>query len=243
LRKVYIAFAIMMIAVLLGTVGCAAAPSQLEPATVQFGYVSNEWAGMEVVGASVFVTINNPNPVPVTLSSLDYKLIVRDTQKDTPKDIPVATKTMAPNLMIPANGSISMANVSCIDFSSTLAVNPYYLAQAMAYVPAHIMAVPVWKLLGGKEPYVWAYPAVNFAGILTAGPTVDAIKAGTADMASAVKQFATARGTYEAIQSAMDGAWKASSEGPCTYVLQGKATINYGTLSKDTEFDLTYVRP
>ncbi|MCX6004431.1 MAG: LEA type 2 family protein [Chloroflexi bacterium] len=231
MRKVYITFALLMIAVLLGTVGCSAAPSELAPCTVEFGYVSNEWQGQETVAANVFVTIKNPNPVPVTLSSLDYKLYMNDTE--------LATKTMVPAIMIPANGSVSLNNISVIDYSMTLAVNPYYLKQGKTYVSAHMAAIPVWKLLGGKLPDFWANPNIGILAGLRAGPVPSGIAAGTADVA-ATTIYSKVRAGIDAVQGAIDQAYAAAPSGPGVYGLKGKATITYGSMSKDTTFDLTY---
>ena len=65
---------------LLGVIGCSAAPSELKPCTVSLGYVSNEWGGEEVIAANVLLTIKNPNTVSVYLDSLDYKLLANDTE-------------------------------------------------------------------------------------------------------------------------------------------------------------------
>jgi len=229
LRKAYITFALLMIAVLLGTVGCSAAPSELAPCTVEFGYVSNEWQGQETVAANVFVTIKNPNPVPVTLTALDYKLYMNETE--------LATKTMVPNLIVPANGSISLNNISVIDWSMTLAVNPYYLAQGKTYVSAHMASIPVWKLIGGKLPDFWANPNIGILKGLRAGPT--SLAEGAADV-TATTIYSKVRTGIDAVQGAIDSAYAAAPEGPGTYGLKGKATITYGNLSKDTAFDLTY---
>jgi hypothetical protein len=61
-------------------------------------------------------------------------------------------------------------------------------------------------------------------------------------MAAAVGAYAKARGTIDAVQGALDKAWDAAPADPCVYNVVGKATISYGSLSKDTAFDLNYER-
>ena len=224
-----------MLVALLGSLACAAAaPSELKPCTVELGYVSNEWGGEEVIAANVYLTIKNPNPVPVTLDSLDYKIVVSNTE--------VGMKTLVPRLIVPANGSIGLSNISIIDYSASLAVQKIYIGQGKDYVTAHVMAAGLWKLLGGKKPPFWSYPAMGVFAGLKGGPTVDDIKAGTADSAAITGVYAKLRGTVDAVQGAIDKTWAAAPEGPCVYEVAGKATISYGSLSKDTDFKLKYER-
>jgi hypothetical protein len=221
-----------MIAVMLGGAGCSAAPSELKPCTVELGYVSNEWAGEEVIAANVYLTVKNPNAVPVSLDSLDYNVLANKTK--------VGMKTLVPRLIVPANGSIGLSNVSVIDYSGTLAVNPYYLGLGKDYVTAHVMAVPLWKALGGKKPPLWDYAAIGVLAGLRGGPTVADIKAGTADAAAITGVYAKLRGTVDAVQGGVDKTWDAAPAGPCLYNVAGTATISYGTLSKASSFDLNY---
>ena len=235
MKKYYLTIAALMIAVLLGSLSCsAAAPSELKPCTVELGYVTNEWAGEEVIAANVYLTVKNPNPVPVTLDAIDYNIVVSKTE--------VALKTLVPKLIIPASGSVSLSNVSIIDYSASLATQKIYIGQGKDYLTAHVMAATLWKLLGGKEPQLWAYPAIQVYSKLKGGPTVDDVKAGKADMAAVVTLYATLRGTVDAVQGALDKAWAASPAGPCVYEVSGKATISYGSLIKETDFNLTYER-
>ena len=221
-----------MIAVMLGSAGCG--PSELKPCTVELGYVSNEWAGEEVIAADVFLTVKNPNSVPVSLDSLDFNVLANKTK--------VGMKTLVPRLLIPANGSVGLSNVCIIDYSGTLAVNPYYLGLGKDYVTAHVMAVPLWKALGGKKPPLWDYAAIGVLTGLRGGPTVADIKAGTADAAAITGVYAKLRGTVDAVQGGVDKTWDAAPAGPCLYNVAGKATISYGTMTKDTSFDLNYER-
>ena len=221
-----------MIAVMLGSIGCG--PSELKPCTVELGYVSNEWAGEEVIAANVYLMVKNPNSVPVSLDSLDYGVLANKTK--------VSMKTLAPRLIVPANGSVGLSTVSIIDFSGTLAVNPYYLALGKDYVTAHVMAVPLWKALGGKKPPLWDYAAIGVLAGLRGGPTVDDIKAGKGDAAAITGIYAKLRGTVDAVQGGVDKTWDAAPAGPCLYNVVGKATISYGTMAKDTSFDLNYER-
>ena len=209
MRKLYVPIAALIIAVLFGTVACAAAPSELKPATVELGYVSNEWGGEEVIAANVFLTVKNPNPVPVSLSSLDYKITVNSTE--------VSTKTLTPKVTIPANGSVDLSNVSVIDYSSSLAVQQIYIGQGKDYVTAHVMAATFWKLLGGKKPPLWDYPALGVYAGLTGGPSVADVKAGTADPVAITALYAKLRGTVDAVQGGLDKAWEAAPAGPCVY--------------------------
>jgi hypothetical protein len=221
-----------MIAVMLGGIGCG--PSALKPCTVELGYVSNEWAGEEVIAANVYLTVKNPNAVPVSLDSLDYSVLANKTK--------VGMKTLVPRLIVPANGSVGLSTVSIIDYSSTLAVNPYYLGLGKDYVTAHVMAVPLWKALGGKKPPLWDYAAIGILAGLRAGPTVDDIKAGKGDAAAITGIYAKLRGTVDAVQGGVDKNWDAAAAGPCLYNVAGKATISYGAMTKDTAFDLNYER-
>jgi hypothetical protein len=235
LNKLCLPVAILMAVVLLGSLACAAAaPTELKPCTVELGFVSNEWGGEEVVAANVFLTVKNPNAVPVTLDSLDYKIVVNKTE--------IAMKTLVPRLIIPANGSVGLSNISIIDYSASLAVQKIYIGQGKDYVTAHVMAASLWKLLGGKKPPLWDYPALGIYAGLKGGPTIDDIKAGTADNAAIIGLYAKLRGTVDAIQGAMDKTWAAAPEGPCVYEVAGKATISYGSMSKDTDFNLKYER-
>lgn len=221
-----------MIAVMLGSIGCA--PSALKPCTVELGYVSNEWAGEETIAADVYLTVTNPNSVPVSLDSLDYNLTVNKTQ--------IGMKTLVPKLIVPANGSVGLTSVCIIDYSASLAVQKIYIGMGKDYVTAHVMAAPLWKVLGGKKPPLWDYPALGILAIANGGPTVADIKAGTADMTAAVGAYAKIRGTIDAVQGALDKTWAASPDGPCVYNVAGKATISYGTMTKDTSFDLNYTK-
>jgi len=236
-RKLYLPIAVLMIAVLLGTAACSAAmPSEIKPATIDLGYVSNEWGGEEVIAANVFFTVKNPNPIPVTLDSMNYKVIVNST--------PIAMKTLVPALTIPANSSVTLSNIILVDYSSSLAVSIYYLAQGKDYVTAHVMAAPLWKLLGGKKPPLWDYPALGVLAGLRGGPTVDDVKAGTADTAAIVGLYAKLRGTVDAVQGGLDKTWTDAPAGPCTYNVTGVATISNPNFTKsvDTAFDLKYTR-
>ena len=224
-----------MLAALLGPLGCAAAaPSELKPCTVELGYVSNEWAGEEVIAANVFLTVKNPNTVPVTLESVDYKVTVNKTE--------IGMKTLVPRLTIPANGSVGLSNVSIVDYSASLAVQGIYIGQGKDYVTAHVMAASLWKLLGGKKPPFWSYPAMGVYAGLKGGPTVDDIKAGTADSAAITGVYAKLRGTVDAVQGAIDKTWAAAPEGPCVYEVKGSASISYGNFSKTTSFETKYER-
>ena len=235
MKKFCLPVAILMLVALLGSLACsAAAPSELKPCTVDLGYVSNEWGGEEVIAANVFLTVKNPNPVPVTLDSVDYKITVNKTE--------VGMKTLVPRLTIPANGSVGLSNISIIDYSASLAVQQIYIGQGKDYVTAHIMAASLWKLLGGKKPPLWDYPALGIYAGLKSGPTTDDIKAGTADSAAITGLYAKLRGTVDAIQGGLDKTWAAAPAGPCVYNVTGKATISYGSMTKDTAFDLKYER-
>ena len=235
MKKYCLPVAILMIGVLLGSLACAAAaPSELKPCTVDLGYVSNEWGGEEVIAANVFLTVKNPNPVPVTLDSVDYRITVNKTE--------VGMKTLVPRLTIPAMGSVGLSNISIIDYSASLAVQQIYIGQGKGYDVAHIMAAPLWKLLGGKKPPLWDYPAFGILPTIRSGPTTDDIKAGTADSAAITGLYAKLRGTVDAVQGAMDKTWAAAPEGPCVYNVKGSAAISYGNLSKATSFDLNYER-
>jgi LEA14-like dessication related protein len=234
MKKFLLPLAIIMTVIMLGTIGCSPAPSELKPCTVSLGYVSNEWAGEEVIAANVLLTVKNPNTVPVTLESLDYKLLANDAE--------VGMKTMVPRLIVPASGSIDVPSTIIIDYSASLAVQKIYIGQGKDYVTAHVMAASQWKMLGGKKPPLWDYPALGIYAGLKAGPAAADVAAGTADVAAIAGLYAKLRGTVDAVQGGLDKAWDAAPAGPCLYKAVGKATISYGSLTKDTSFDLKYER-
>ena len=236
MRKLYLPLAVLMIAVMV-LPAAACAPSEIKPATVSLGYISNEWGGEEVIAANVFFTVTNPNPVPVNLDSMNYTVTVGTTN--------IGMKTMVPNQMIPANGSVNISNTLLIDYSSSLAVQGIYIGQGKDYVTAHVMAASIWKLLGGKKPPLWDYPALGVYAGLKGGPTVDDVKAGTADTGAIVGLYAKLRGTIDAVQGGLDKAWDAAPAGPCTYNVKGMVTISSPALTKsvDTAFDLKFTRP
>jgi LEA14-like dessication related protein len=232
-RKYYLLFAVSIITLLLFTTACS---GEVKPAKVDLGYVSNEWGGEEVVAGNVLLTVTNPNSTAVTLDSLNYTVSVSDT--------PIASKTLVPNLTIPPNSSVNVSSTILVDYSSTLAISIYYLAQGKDYVTAHVMAAPLWKLLGGKKPPLWDYPALGILAGLRAGPAVADVKAGIADNNTIVNLYMKLRGTVDAVQGTMDKTWTDAPAGPCVYNVKGVATIstqNYGK-SVDTAFDLKYTR-
>jgi LEA14-like dessication related protein len=234
MKKLYLPLSILVAAVmLLGVIGCSAAPSELKPCTVSLGYVSNEWAGEEVIAANVLLTVKNPNTVSVYLDSLDYKLLANDTE--------IGMKTMVPRVLIPASGSVDIPSTIIVDYSASLAVQKIYIGQGKDYVTAHVMAASMWKLLGGKKPPLWNYPALGIYAGLKSGPA--AADAAAADPATIVGLYAKLRGTIDAVQGGLDKAWDAAKAGPCMYKAVGKATISYGSMTKDTAFDLKYERP
>ena len=232
MRKLYLPIAALMIAILLGTAACA--PSELKPVTVELGYISNEWYGEETIVADIFFTIKNPNDVPVNLDSFTYSIKAND--------IPVTMKTVVPGTIIPAKGQLSLSYANVIPFTGFggVAFEQYYMAKGMEYVPAHVAGIPIWKAIGGKKPPLWNYPALGTLAGLRGGPTVDDVKAGTADTAAIVGLYAKLRGTIDAVQGGVDKAWDAAPAGPCVYTVTGKAIVSYGNLSKDTSFNLKY---
>ena len=142
MKKYCLPVAILMIVVLLGSLACAAAaPSELKPCTVDLGYVSNEWGGEEVIAANVFLTVKNPNPVPVTLDSVDYRITVNKTE--------VGMKTLVPRLTIPAMGSVGLSNISIIDYSASLAVQQNILSGSSGMAGRrHNRERPGWHFSG-----------------------------------------------------------------------------------------------
>ena len=197
MKKLYLPLSILVAAVmLLGVIGCSAAPSELKPCTVSLGYVSNEWAGEEVIAANVLLTVKNPNTVSVYLDSLDYKLLANDTE--------IGMKTMVPRVLIPASGSVDIPSTIIVDYSASLAVQKIYIGQGKDYVTAHVMAASLWKLLGGKKPPLWNYPALGIYAGLKSGPA--AAYAAAADPATIVGLYAKLRGTIDAVHGGLDKA-------------------------------------
>ena len=218
-----------MIAVMLGSIGCG--PSELKPCTVELGYVSNEFQGTEVVVASVFLTVKNPNSVPVMLESVDYTLNGANNF--------LGTKTLAPRAVIPANGSINLSNSTIIDFAGTI-VTPLVLNKALDSGTAAVMSLVPWKLLGGKVPPLWA---TGVAGAIAKAPADADIIAAKTDLTKAeavVNSLVLIKGAFSKTLGAATGTWDKSPASPCMYKVKGSATISYGTMTKDTAFDLNY---
>jgi hypothetical protein len=233
LRKYLLPVAILMIAVMLGSAGCG--PSELKPCTVELGYVSNEFQGTEVIVANVFLTVKNPNSVPVMLDSVDYTLNGANNF--------LGTKTLAPRALIPANGSVNLSNDTLIDYSGTI-VTPLVLNKALDSGTAAVMALVPWKLLGGKTPPLWA-TAVGTA--LAKAPSADNITASLTDsdttkVAANISTFAAIKGGFDKTAGAVGATWAKAVDAPCTYNVKGTATISYGTLIKASTFDLKYER-
>ncbi len=238
MNKLYLPIAVLMIAVLLGSAACA--PSELKPVTVGLSYISNEWQGEETIVADSLFTFTNPNNFPVSLDAFNYTIYLADNQS-------ITLKTVAPGVMIPANSTISLTYANVLPFTGFggVAFEGYYMGKSMAYVPAHIAGAAPWKLLGGKETNLWDYPPWAILPTARGGPTVDDIKAGTADMGAAVTAYAKIRGTIDAVQGPLDALWAASPAGPCVFTVKGKATISTSNFAKsvDTPFTLTYTKP
>jgi hypothetical protein len=119
-----------MIAILLGTAACA--PSELKPVTVGLSYISNEWQGEETIIADSLFTFNNPNAYPVSLDAFNYTISLGDQS--------ITLKTVAPGVMIPANGTISLNYPNVLPFTGFggVAFEGYYMGKSMDYVTAHI---------------------------------------------------------------------------------------------------------
>lgn len=228
-----------MIAILLGTAACGpAAPSELKPLNVQLSYVINEWYGEETIVADSLFVFENTNTIPVLLDSFNYTIYLKDQA--------LTSKTVGPAIMIPASSSISVTYANVLPFTGFggVAFEGYYMAKAMEYVPAHIAGAAPWKLLGGKKPPIWTFAALAVLPTVRGGPSIDDIKAGTADAAAITTVYSKVRGTVDAVQGAMDKAWDSYPAGPCELTVKGKATISSPTLTKsaDTPFTLTYTR-
>ena len=227
-----------MIAILLGTAACA--PSELKPVTVGLSYISNEWQGEETIVADSLFTFNNPNNYPVSLDALNYTIYLGDQS--------ITLKTVAPGVMIPANGTISLNYANVLPFTGFggVAFEGYYMGKSMDYVSAHIAGAAPWKLLGGKKPPLWDYAALGVLAGLRSGPAVADIMAGTADNSCRGQRLhAKLRGTIDAVQGALDKAWDSYPAGPCVYKVVGKATVSTTNFAKsvDTPFTFTYTKP
>ena len=237
MKKLYLPFALLMIAILLGTAACA--PSELKPVTVGLSYISNEWQGEETIIADSLFTFNNPNNYPVSLDAFNYTIYLGDQS--------ITLKTVAPGVMIPANGTISLTYVNVLPFTGFggVAFEGYYMGKSMAYVPAHIAGAAPWKLLGGKEPNLWSFAALAILPTLRSGPAPADLVSGVADNNTAAAIYIKARGTIDAVQGAMDKAWASYPTGPCAYKVVGKATISTPNIAQsvDTPFTFTYTKP
>ena len=217
-RKICFPLAIVMVAVMLGAVGCAGAQQkELLPCSVELNYVQNRWQGEETVVAEVALSVKNPNSIDITLDSLSYTLAVGE------KD--VYWETSVAGIFIPANDGVDLRYLNFVNFSEGLGV-PNYLS-GMDYVTGHVAAVPVWKLLGGKKPAFWAYPALGILPKIQAG-----------DAAA----FPVIVGTVAAVQGAIDKTWEGSPEGPAVYTVKGTAGISSSLGIMEVPFDLSYTR-
>jgi hypothetical protein len=214
LRKMYLPVALVMIAVMLGAAGCAT--QKLLPCTVELGYIANKWAGEEVVIFDVPLTVKNPNSIPITLYSLDYALAVNDKS--------LGMTTSIPGVFIPANDKVVLTYTNFVAFSEGVGMPNYYAGKD--YVTAHVAAVPTWKLLEGKEPNFWAYPALGMLASIKGGVALEKIQ-----------------GTVNAVQGGVDKAWAAAPAGPAVYTVKGKASISSSQGTMDVPFELSYTRP
>lgn len=232
MRKLSITIAtLVVIAMLLSTVACA--PTSIKPATVDLKYVANEWQGSETIIPNTLLTVNNPNGFAVMLDGLDYTVTVGNTQ--------VVTKTLAPGLVIPANGSVNVASTAVIDYSGTLVV-PLVLNKSLDSGTAAVTALPTWKLLGGKAPPLWA---TGVAGAIMKAPSADNITAALTDpslVPDVVASLKAIRATFDGTSGIVAKTWAAAPEGPCVYMVKGKATISAGGLTKESAFDLKFER-
>ena len=220
LRKMYFPLAIVMIAVMLGAVGCAGAqPQQKEllPCSVELNYVINRWQGEETVVAEVALSVKNPNSIGITLDSLSYTLAIGE------KD--VYWETSVAGIFIPANDGVDLRYLNFVNFSEGLGI-PNYLS-GMDYVTGHVAAVPTWKLLGGKKPPLWTYAALGILPRIQAG-----------DAAA----FPVIVGTVAAVQGAIDKTWDAVPAGPAVYTVKGTAGISSSLGIMEVPFDLSYTR-
>jgi hypothetical protein len=222
-KKLQISLAIVLIATMVGVFGCGPAagpalPEELQPCGVELVCITNEWSGEETVALDTSVVITNPNPIEITLDSFDYTLALSDEGVDL--------KTTMPGLHIPANDAAALMYVSVIDFSGTLAI-PKYLG-GMDYVSAHVASVPTWKLLGGKKPPFWSYPAIGVLATIKGGATLEEIKAAGAHpetIPAMLGELGKLRGTVDAVQGAVDATWAAAPDGPAQFVVEGTAII------------------
>lgn len=212
-RKMYLPIAIVMIAVMLGAVGCASA----QPCSVELDYVINRWQGEETVVAEVALSVKNPNSIDIMLDSLSYTLAVGD------KD--VYWETSVAGILIPAKGEVELRYLNFVNFSEGLGMPNYF--SGMDYVTGHVAAVPTWKLLGGKKPPVWSYAALGILPRIQAG-----------DAAA----FPVIVGTVAAVQGAVDKVWEAAPAGPAVYTVKGAAGISSSRGVMDVPFELSYTR-
>ncbi len=237
MKKLYLPVAIVILAVMLASAACT--PSEMKPATVTLNLISNEWQGEETLVADAFFTIENPNDFPVTLDQFNYTIKLGDQA--------LTQKTVGPEISIPAKTAVQLTYANVLPFTGFggVAFEGYYMAQSMPYVVAHLAGAAPWKLLGGKEPNLWNYPALNILNTIRSGPTTSDITKGVADNATAAAVYLKIRGLVDAVQKPMDDGWAAYPDGPCKYDVSGKATISNPNFSKsvDTVFTLSFTKP
>jgi hypothetical protein len=237
LKKLYLPVAIIMLVVMLASAACT--PSEMKPATVTLNLISNEWQGEETLVADAFFTIENPNDFPVTLDQFNYTIKLGDQA--------LTQKTVGPAISIPAKTAVQLTYANVLPFTGFggVAFEGYYMEQSMPYVLAHLAGAAPWKLLGGKEPNLWNYPALNVLNTIRSGPATKDIITGVADNATAAAIYLKIRGLVDAVQKPLDDAWAAYPDGPCQYDVSGKATISNPNFSKsvDTVFTLSFTKP
>ena len=217
----------------------ACMPSEMKPATVTLNLISNEWQGTETLVADAFFTIENPNDFPVTLDSFNYTISLNGQA--------LTQKTVGPAFSIPAKTAVQLTYANVLPFTGFggVAFEGYYMAKSMAYVPSQIAGAAPWKLLGGKEPALWADPNIQVLNLIRSGPTADNITKGVVDNNTATAMYLKIRGLVDAVQGPLDKAWAAYPAGPCKYDVSGKATISNPNFSKsvDTVFTQSFTKP
>ncbi|MGA2367424.1 MAG: LEA type 2 family protein [Dehalococcoidia bacterium] len=237
MKKLYLPIAIVILAIMLASAACA--PSELKPATVTLNLISNEWQGSETLVADSVFSIENPNNVPVTLDQFNYTISLNGQA--------LTQRTVGPEIVIPANTTVQLMYANVLPFTGFggVAFEGYYMAKSMPYVPSQIAGAAPWKLLGGREPGLWADPNIQVLNLIRSGPTADNITKGVVDNNTATAMYLKIRGLVDAVQGPMDKAWAAYPAGPCKYDVSGKATVSNPNFNKsvDTTFTLSFTKP
>ena len=225
MKKFYLPIAILMMAVLLGTTACSTA---ITAPTVKLGYVTNEYQSYDSVDMTCGFVVENPNDVPIVVSSLAYALTVND--------VLMANKTVTPMVIVPAKSTATVTSLNIVSYKDV--VTQYVLIKGMDTPTAAFAALPIYKLIGGAYPPIWA---TGVATALMGGPAV-ADLADPAKYPDAIKAYGVAKGTFDTVMGKILQIWPTAPSAPCTYKVKGSMVVSAGNTNVEVPLDLSWTR-